>query len=191
MAVSAPAASDDKVLSSTDDQADPPVVEKSGYAPQTLDDFFAVLSAAPDEPSAKAAEAQIWRMWNESGSVTVDLLMQRARSAMNKKSYSRALQILDSVIELDPEYAEGWNRRATVHFLMENFGESLGDIQRTIALEPRHFGAISGMAMIFQRIGDDEAALEAYRRVLSIHPFMGDAEKAVEDLADDVEGRGI
>ncbi|MEM9206597.1 MAG: tetratricopeptide repeat protein, partial [Pseudomonadota bacterium] len=94
-------------------------------------------------------------------------------------------------IELDPDYAEGWNRRATVHFLMENFGESLGDIQRTIALEPRHFGAISGMAMIFRRIGDDEAALEAYRRVLSIHPFMGDAEKAVEDLAEDVEGRGI
>ncbi len=158
---------------------------------ERLDTLFADLKVANSEDSAQTIEQQIWAAWMDSGSATVDLLVTRAGEAMKAKDNGLAMQLLDSVVELKPDYAEGWNRRATLHYVMKNYGESLGDIQRTLALEPRHFGAMSGLGSIFRILGDDEAAFEIYSRALEVHPYLKGARSAVEDLKDSVEGRGI
>lgn len=158
---------------------------------ERLNTLFADLKAADSEDSAQTIEQQIWAAWMDSGSATIDLLVTRAGEAMKAKDNGLAMQLLDTVVELKPDYAEGWNRRATLHYVMKNYGESLGDIQRTLALEPRHFGAMSGLGSIFRILGDDEAAFEIYSRALEVHPYLKGARSAVEDLKDSVEGRGI
>lgn len=158
---------------------------------EELDGLFADLKTANDPQAAKALEKRIWSAWLQSGSPTVDLLIARASKAMQSKDFSLAMEVLNTAIELKPDYAEGWNKRATLHYMMKNYGESIGDIQRTLAIEPRHFGAMSGLGSILKIYGDDKGALEIYRRALDVYPLMENAGKEVEKLAEDVEGRGI
>ena len=156
-----------------------------------LDGLFAELKTAEDTAAAKSLEKRIWAAWLQSGSATVDLLIARASKAMQSKDFGLAMQVLDTAIELKPDYAEGWNKRATLHYMMKNYGESIGDIQRTLAIEPRHFGAMSGLGSILKIYGDDKGALEIYRRALDVYPLMENASREVEKLAEEVEGRGI
>ena len=99
-----------------------------------------------------------------------------------------ALDLLDQVIALRPDYAEGFNQRATLHFMMENYGKSIVDIERTLALEPRHYGALAGLATILEHLGEKDRALETWYRVLSVYPAMKSAQDSVvrleEELAD-------
>lgn len=172
--------------------ADPLVpAEEAVPAPDEMDRLFVKLRAARSPEDARAVEAEIWQGWLNSGSATVDLLVERAMTAMQAKAYPLALQLLDSVVELAPDYAEGWNKRATVHFLMKNYGESIGDIQRTLTLENRHFGALSGLGQILNQTGQKEGALDAFRRALRFNPHLRGAQDAIDDLAEEVEGRGI
>ena len=110
---------------------------------------------------------------------------------MEAKKFDVALDFLDQVIVLQPTYAEGWNRRATVHFMMQNFGKSMADIERTLELEPRHFGALSGMAEIMKTTGRKQLALDAYQRVLEIYPMMRSAQNEVSELSEELAGEGI
>lgn len=162
-----------------------------GQRSPSLDTLFQALKIAPDVESAKAIENRIWAVWMVSGSDTCNLLMGRAKAAADEKDYDLAIKLLDAVIELKPDYVEGWNRRATVYYLMNDYGHSLADIREVLAREPRHFGALAGLGLILQELGDDAHALEAYRRALAINPHLEHVGETVKELSEKVEGRDI
>ena len=110
---------------------------------------------------------------------------------MEKKKFDVALDFLDQVVTLSPAYAEGWNRRATVHYMMHNFAKSMADIDHTLQLEPRHFGALSGMAEIMKETERKQLALDAYQRVLDIYPMMRNAQNELATLSEELTGEGI
>ena len=156
-----------------------------------LDTLFAELKRERNERAAERISNRIWEEWRRSGSASIDLMMQWANKAIEDKKFDVALDFLDRVTVLEPDYAEGWNRRATVHYMMDNYAKSMADIERTLRLEPRHYGALSGMAAIMKETGNKELALRAYRRVLSVYPMMRSAQKEVSTLADELAGEGI
>src|SRR4029077_11608304 len=134
--------------------------------------LFEALKAAPDADSARLVESLIWALWLASGSDTTDLLMTRVKTAIDGKDTNLAIELLDAVVELRPDYVEAWNRRATLHFAHKNYGKSLGDTRRVLAREPRHFGALSGLGVIMQEFGEEKLALEAFRRALAVNPHL-------------------
>jgi tetratricopeptide (TPR) repeat protein len=162
-----------------------------GSQTYSLDTLFGALKIAPDEASAKAIEERIWLVWIASGSDTCNLLMSRVKDASDDKDYDLAIKLLDAVIAIKPGYVEAWNRRATVYYLKQDYAHSLADIAEVLAREPRHFGALSGLGMILQEIGDDKDALDAYRKALAIDPHLENVPDVVKTLTDKVEGRDI
>lgn len=154
----------------------------------TLDQLFADLKRQSKPEAASRITRRIWALWNESGSASIDLLMARAGAAMKEDKNALALDLLDQVTTLAPDYAEGWNRRASVHYAMKNPGRSLGDIERALALEPRHFGALSGLALILQSIGREDKALETWLRVLDLNPADRNAQEQVIKLEEKLTG---
>lgn len=149
------------------------------------------LSKAGSKAEAKAIERQIVAAWHRSGSDTIDLLAARAADSIQSKNYGVALQYLDTIVDADPGFVEGWNMRATVYFLIDEYELSLADIQQVLALQPRHFGALSGLGMIFRDLDEPGKALDAFRQVLSVHPFFGNARESIDKLKPEVEGREI
>ena len=158
---------------------------------QVLADLFKRLRTAADEENAELVAEAIDKIWRRSGSDTVDLLMARAGEMVQKEKLDVALDILDSVVAIAPDYPEGWNRRATVFYMKRDFRRSLDDLRRVLALEPRHFKAINGLGLIMQELGDKEAALQAFRQVLRIYPHAEDTQRLEQELAREVEGQGI
>ena len=156
-----------------------------------LDFLFGALKAAPDQASAKHVEARIWAMWMQTPSDTAALLMSRAKTAMDAQKMDVALKLLDSVIKLRPDYTEAWNRRATLYYLKNDYARSMQDIQQVLIREPRHFGALAGLGMIMQDIGDDKRALDAFRRALAVNPHLEKVPELVKSLTEKVEGRDI
>lgn len=159
--------------------------------PQTLDTLYEKLAKAREGQEARAIAAQIERRWLRSGSDTADLLMSRVVKLMAAKDHERAIDLLDYVITLRPEWAEAYHKRATVFFVMDDYDGALRDIRATLAREPRHFGALTGMGMIFQKIDNRKAALAAYARALEIHPHIERLKQTVERLKMDAEDRKI
>ncbi len=155
-----------------------------------LDALFARL-AQHDSLDWLSVQNEIWAQWSHSGSPAMDLLLMRAESAMESDRFELALRFLDDLVRLAPDFAEGWNKRATVYFLLGKYGRSVADIQRTLALEQRHFGALSGLGMILERLGDEKGAMRAYRRGLEVHPNLPGAAQGVERLSPDVDGRAL
>lgn len=153
-----------------------------------LEPLFKELGHQSSPNSAKRTSKLIWQKWTKSGSDTIDLLMERASIAMRKKRFGVALDILDQVVTLAPDYVEGWNRRATLYYSMKQFGRSISDIEQVLALEPRHFGAIMGLAMILKGLGKDKKALETFYKVLEIYPAHELAQKQVIALEDKFSG---
>jgi len=156
-----------------------------------LDFLFGALKAAPDEASARHVEARIWAQWMQTPSDTAALLMTRAKAAMDAKNIDIALKLLDSVVKLRPDYVEAWNRRATLYYLKSDYRHSLEDIQQVLIREPRHFGALAGLGMIMQDIGDERRALEAFRKALAVNPHLEKVPELVKTLTEKVEGRDI
>src|SRR6476660_3140266 len=156
-----------------------------------LDFLFGALKAAPDQASAKHVEARIWALWMQTPSDTAALLMTRAKAAMDTQNIDVALKLLDSVVKLRPDYVEGWNRRATLYYLKNDYVHSMEDIQQVLAREPRHFGALAGLGMIMQDIGDDKRALDAFRKALAVNPYLEKVPELVKTLSEKVEGRDI
>ena len=156
-----------------------------------LDFLFGALKAAPDEASAKHVEARIWALWMQTPSDTAALLMLRAKTAMEAKQLDVALKLLDAVVKLRPDYVEGWNRRATLYYLMNDYAHSLQDIEQVLVREPRHFGALAGLGMIMQDLGDEKRALDAFRKALAVNPHLEKVPDLVKTLSEKVEGRDI
>ena len=154
---------------------------------ELLDRLFGRLQTAKSEAEAKVAEQAIWGLWSHSGSPTDDILLEQAIKAMNVRHYSEALQILDALVEHAPNFAEAWNKRATVNYITGKLDRSLSDIDKVLELEPRHFGALSGLGMIRRDRGDERGALEAFRDALAINPHMSSVRDAVKLLEKDLE----
>lgn len=158
---------------------------------ELLDELYDRLSKTRDEGEAKIVASAIEKLWQRSGSDTVDLLMDRTAKLMQEEDFDLALQILDSVVEIAPEYPEAWTRRAAAHFVKKDFGKSLGDLRHALALDPQHYKAIQGLGLLMQEMGEKKAALRAFRELLRVHPHLDEAVQAVRELSREVEGQGI
>ena len=156
-----------------------------------LDFLFGALKAAPDEASAKHVEARIWAIWLQTASDTTALLMTRAKAAIDAQNIDVAIKLLDAVVKLNPNYIEGWNRRATLYYLKNDYARSIQDIEQVLAREPRHFGALAGLGMIMQDLGDEKRALDAFRKALAVNPHLEKVPELVKTLTEKVEGRDI
>jgi len=156
-----------------------------------LDFLFEALKVAPDAASAKHIEDRIWAQWLASGSDTANLLMTRVKAAIDAQDSDLAIKLLDSIIEIRPDYVEAWNRRATIYYMRKDYARSMADIRQVLLREPRHFGAISGLGMILQEFGDERRALDAFRRALAIHPHLQRIPDVIKGLTEKVEGRDI
>ncbi|MGL4490998.1 MAG: tetratricopeptide repeat protein [Rhizobiaceae bacterium] len=159
--------------------------------PKKLDELFASLKRSKSVAIASDIANNIREEWTTSGSANVDLLMQWALEAMNRGDNSAAMDFLDQVVMLKPDFAEGWNRRATLHFSMNNYSKAMVDIEKTLQLEPRHFGALSGMGIIFLSLDNKEQALLAYQKALEVYPLMRDIQKTVGEIEDQLAGSRI
>ena len=183
----------------------PEVVEPAVAAPGTvpaeaapeesravrIDTLIETLRATKDERAGRDAERALLELWLASGSDTVDLLMSWSLKAMENKNYALALDFLDRITIMKPDYAEGWNKRATVHFLLDDYGRSLADIARVLELEPRHFGALSGLALVFRGLEQNQRAIAAYRQALAIDPYLDDVRNALDELEAKTTGSEI
>jgi tetratricopeptide (TPR) repeat protein len=148
----------------------------------TEDEAVRVLGGDDADAAARAANA-LWEMWHASGVPEIDKILQRGIEAMERGDLLAAEALFTDIIRRAPDYAEGWNKRATLHWLRGELGESLSDIDRTLALEPRHFGALSGLAMIREAQGRPFEALEALEKLLHIHPRLPHLRDRIEALS--------
>lgn len=153
--------------------------------------LFDDLRSAPTVAEAARAEAQIWAIWTGYPfDDRVDAAMQEGLARMGQGRFAEALEAFDQAVRMAPEFAEAWNKRATVHYLMGDLQRSIADVGATLKLEPRHFGALSGLGLINLRLGDKRAALEAFEAALEIHPFLP-ARDRIEALRDAVGGEKL
>ena len=150
-----------------------------------LPGLFDQLKAAPDMAAAAAVEAQIWDIWLKADDPAIESLMTEGSEAMRARQFGTALEKFNAVIAERPDFAEGWNKRATLFYLMGNYAQSVADIDRTLELEPRHIGALSGLGLVNLQMEREEAAADAFKRVLAIDPQNGSAKSnliIVEDM---------
>ena len=135
-----------------------------------LPTYFDQLAGAPDPISAHTIEREIWRIWYEHENGDIEALLREGDLKMDRGDFPAALEDFNAVIEQDPDFAEGWNRRATLRYLMGDFEGSIADIDETLVREPRHFGALAGLGLVNMQLGEDEQALDAFERALVVHP---------------------
>lgn len=182
-------------------QPGPPAVAPSDPAParprlprdkrSQVEGLFAALKVAPDDRSAKMIADRLDQIFGDSGSPSADLLMARAAAAAEAKETDLALQLLDSVIEIEPDYIGALSRRATIFYLRDDYGAALADMREVLAREPRHFAMLYGLALIMRDLGDDKRALQAVRQALAVNPRLDGASELESQLTIKVEGRGI
>jgi len=163
-----------------------PIWPQDGWANQEddrLDALFFQLQSANSGRTAKIVEQLIWKIWLQSGDETLDQLMATGVKAMGTGNYNKALAAFNAILEDAPNFAEGWNKRATLYWLMGDFEKSISDIDRTLALEPRHFGALSGLAMIRESQRRPLDAIQAFKRALEIYPAIPNAGQRIRELS--------
>ncbi|MEX1180684.1 MAG: hypothetical protein WEB63_07740 [Cucumibacter sp.] len=141
---------------------------------EALEYFFEVLKAAPDPLSAEMVTAEIWYVWTHPDDPELAAAMIQVLAVRAGGDYHHCIELLDAMVVRWPDYAEGWNQRATIHYILHNFEASLADVEETLAREPRHFGALSGAAAIYLQLDNRPAALGMVLRGLQIHPFLNE-----------------
>jgi tetratricopeptide (TPR) repeat protein len=149
-----------------------------------MDDAPALLAALrdPDDLVRSIAEEALWAVWSRSGDARVDDLLRRGISEMDAERLSEAIATFTRVIELRPDFAEGWNKRATVYFLAGEYRRSLADCNEVIKRNPQHFGALSGYGQIYLRLDQPDKALEYFRRAIAVNPNLDDVQGMIERL---------
>jgi tetratricopeptide (TPR) repeat protein len=158
---------------------------------ERMDGLFERLKSAPNAEAAKTIAQQIEQRFEKSGSDTADLVLQRAKQATESKNLDLALDLLDFVVTLKPEWSEAYHRRAIVHFLLKDEESAMRDIRQTLAHEPRHFHALAGLGQLLQMMGQRKAAYQIYRRTLDIYPQFPDLDKMLDRLKTEAEGQPI
>ena len=153
--------------------------------------LFAELQQAEGYPQAQPAESEIWRIWIEHPDRAVTLLMRKGMEAMGRGDRRGALEDFDQIVKIAPGFAEGWNKRATVHYMLGNHVASLADIEKTLELEPRHFGALSGRGLVYSALEEPELALESFEAALAVHPQMPGARLNAEAIRKMLKAREI
>jgi tetratricopeptide (TPR) repeat protein len=156
-----------------------------------VDELLGRLSKTEDQRAAKRIAAAVQALWIRSGSDTVDLLTTRAGEAQRAQKLDIAIKLMDEAIGLRPDFTEGWNRRATLHFLAKDYDEAMSDLHEVLIREPRHFGAWVGLGRILADAGFEARALAAYRKALEIYPAIEGLKKQVDELTLKVEGQPI
>ena len=160
-------------LASPADQNDP-----------ALDDLFEQLAVTTSDEEASNITREIWQRWTANDDPDVSQLMQIGIRALNYSTYRKALQSFDRVIEIAPEFAEGWNKRATLYYHIKEYRRSIDDIKKTLRLEPRHFGAWSGLGLVSIAQENYAGALAAFKKALSINPHIPNIRRYVQKLKD-------
>ncbi len=160
-------------------------------APPTLDTLFARLKEAKSDEEAKLTQQMIDILLLQSGSDTIDLLMLRALSAVNNQDLPLALDLLDTVIALKPDYAEGWNKRATIYFLQRDYGKSISDLEVVLRLQPRHVSALIGLATMMRELGDDKHAVVVLKQARAVSPANEMVAKELKDLQSRADGQDL
>ena len=156
-----------------------------------LDPLFDRLRSAASDDEAESIQAAILHIWANSGRPEVDALMVDGLDRLRDGDAKAALADFDQAVRLAPRFAEGWNLRGTARFLLDDYSGAVIDLERTLALEPRHFGALAGLGRVFLALGRDKAALQAFRAALAINPHLDGVRSAVEVLEPKVEGMPI
>ena len=147
--------------------------------------------ADPNHEDWKQSEDEIIKIWSQSGSIALDLLLDRGRDALDAEDYQVAIEHFTAAIDHAPEFAEAWNMRATAFFLIEEYGLSIEDIGQTLALNPNQFGAMNGLGVILEELGDRKNALKAYEAAFEINPHRENVKEAIDRLDVEVNGRAI
>tara|TARA_B110000858_G_scaffold197470_2_gene259236 strand:+ start:55031 stop:55579 length:549 start_codon:yes stop_codon:yes gene_type:complete len=153
------------------------------HADQTdnrLDDLFAALQVTENARTIAITESQIWEIWLQHANADVEQLMLVGTQRMNTQRYAEAMVVFNRLTEIFPEYAEGWNKRATLHYVLGNFDASISDIEKTLELEPRHFGALSGLGMVFIKRKELGKAKKAFEDLIEVHPNSPNAKQNLE-----------
>lgn len=164
--------------------------EEAGGDPVKLGELFDRLATA-DEAAAGRIEREIWLEWSKSGSPAMDLLLQRGREAMAAGDNDQAIEHFSALIDHDPDFAEGWNARATAFFAAGDYGRSVADIAETLKRNPQHFGALTGLATILEQTDRPDAALKVWRAAKAIHPHLAGVEDAIARLEKAAEGQEL
>jgi tetratricopeptide (TPR) repeat protein len=154
-----------------------------------LANLYAYLATAEDEAQSKSITQAIERLWLFADSDTIGVLMDRSAKAVAQKDLELALKFLDAVVDLAPDYAEGWNRRAYAHYLKNDVERMVGDLRRCLALEPNHYRALEGLGQVLKETGQKKAALKAFERLLEVHPNAAGVKDAIQELSRDVDGQ--
>lgn len=150
-----------------------------------VDELFAELRVATSEMEADEISKQIWSYWFSPSDPTLAHHMSVASNFLGEGIYDSSLAELDLIVTDFPDYAEGWNQRATLHYMLGNLDASLADIEKVLAIEPRHYGALSGRVLIRLKQGDHDAALADMKAALAIHPYLSER-RLFPELAQDV-----
>lgn len=166
-------------------------------------DAFAQLADSRDETAllAQLAQAspeqaigidrQLQALWSQSGSASADLLLERARDALDEGDVQVAIDHLTALTDHAPEFAEGWHLRASAFFGMDRFGMAAADLEHALTLNPNNYEAIYGLGLIFEVLGQPQQAYDVYSRALSIHPHHEEVTNAVNRLKPQVEGKAL
>ena len=147
-----------------------------------LNNLFKKLNETENQDEIRDLISDIWNIWYEVDDPKVIEYFEKGIQAMNIRNYPLAIRFFNNLIEEDPNFAEGWNKRATVHFMMGNFDESMQDIIKTLELEPRHFGALDGMGLIFIHQGQFQQAIDVYDKMLEIFPYSIKTQEKKENI---------
>lgn len=160
------------------------------FAQDAVQALLEQLKTATAE-QAQQIEPEIWAIWSKSGSDAMDLLLSRGRAAMAAGDTDLAVQHLTALVDHAPDFAEGWNARATAYFQAGEFGPAVADIARTLTLNPHHFGALSGLGSIFEELDKPDQAIMAYHAVLAINPHATGVTEALRRLAAQTQGTDL
>lgn len=154
-----------------------------------LNALFRQLKAAETVAQAQRIETSIWHIWLHADDEAVNRRIEAGLRAMTIRDHAAALAVFDDIVRIAPDFAEGWNKRATVHYFLGNFEKSITDISRTLALEPRHFGALSGLGLVNLALGRENQALDAFEAALKVYPLMPGSTTHIKALREKLRGR--
>lgn len=169
----------------------PPAHAENPQTTAVLNNLFAELKKAKNQRAALEIEQRIWLAWYQSGNAEIDRLMLKARATLAEGRMKEAIALADQVVAKAPDYSEGWNFRATALYIDNQLDASMRDVVKVLALEPRHFGALSGSALISLRKGKKRAALKAITHALEIHPYLRGAANIIRQAGDGAEDEPI
>ncbi|MEL6235099.1 MAG: tetratricopeptide repeat protein [Pseudomonadota bacterium] len=180
-------------MSPEEEAAEAPAETGPTQRPSAEEELAVLLEALrdPEAPNPEAMEERIVELWSRSGSATADLLLERGRAALGAQELGIAIGHLTALTDHAPDFAEGWNARATAFFMMEEFGLAMADIERVLELNPEHFGALAGLGLILDQTGRPEAALAAFREAQRLNPHRDQINQAVDRLAPEVDGQQL